>query len=140
MTDLEFAAEFSKRVHRGQVDKAGEDYYKHPESVASFCDTDEEKIVAYLHDTVEDTDTTIDMIRDMFGEKIAEGVFYISHPKGLPYMEQIKRLAKNDLARRVKLADLRHNMDLSRLPVIRESDLIRNEKYKKAREYLLAYK
>lgn len=136
MTDVEFAKEFSRRVHRGQVDKAGEDYYKHPEAVANLCTTDDEKIVAYLHDTVEDTDTTVDMIRSMFGDKIAEAVDYISHPKGMGYMDQIKRLSVNELARHVKEADLIHNMDLSRLPTVTERDLKRRAKYMVAYDYL----
>lgn len=136
MSDVEFAKEFSKRVHFGQVDKAGAEYYKHPEAVASLCDTDDEKIVAYLHDTVEDTDTTVEMIRSMFGEKIAEAVDYISHPKGMPYMEQIKRLSVNDIARHVKEADLIHNMDLSRLPTVTDRDVRRCAKYAVAYDYL----
>ena len=136
MSDVEFAKEFSKRVHHGQVDKAGVEYYKHPEAVANLCKTDEEKIVAYLHDTIEDTDTTVDMVRSMFGERIAEAVNYISHPKGMPYMDQIRRLSVNEIARHVKEADLIHNMDMSRLPKITDRDLKRSAKYAVAYDYL----
>lgn len=104
-----------------------------------MCDTEEEKIVAYLHDTVEDTDTSLEMINAMFGPKIAEAIKYITHPKGMPYMEQIRRLAVNDIAREVKKADLKNNMDLSRLPMITERDLMRTRKYKEALEYLNNY-
>ena len=138
-TDLEFAAEFSRRIHKGQVDKAGEEYWKHPAAVAELCKTDDEKIVAYLHDVVEDTPVTIDAIESMFGPDIAEAVSYITHPKGLPYMEQIKRLAVNDIAREVKKADLTHNMDLSRLKSVTERDIIRIRKYKAALDYLNNY-
>lgn len=104
-----------------------------------MCRTDEEKIVAYLHDVVEDTDATVDMIRNMFGDDVAEAVFYITHPKGMPYMDQIKRLAVNDIARAVKKADLTHNMDLSRLSKVTERDLIRKNKYEIALRYLNEY-
>ena len=135
-SDLDFAKEFSKRVHAGQVDKAGEEYWKHPAAVADLCSTDEEKIVAYLHDTVEDTDTTIDMIEKMFGSRIAVAVNYITHPQGMPYMDYIKRLAENDIAVRGKRADLRHNMDLSRLPAVTERDIMRVRKYQEAYSFL----
>ncbi len=136
MSDVEFAKEFSKRVHFGQVDKGGTPYWMHPDAVARMCSTDEEKIVAYLHDTVEDTDTTIGMITAMFGEKIGEAVSYITHPKGMPYMDQIKRLSVNEIARHVKEADLKHNMDLSRLPRVTDRDLARYDKYVVAYNYL----
>lgn len=68
----EKALEFATLKHKGQVDKGGTDYILHPITVASFLDTEEEKVVALLHDTVEDTDTSIEEIEELFGTKVAE--------------------------------------------------------------------
>ena len=131
------AEEFAEKKHIGQVDKAGVAYIEHPRAVAAKMDGEKEKIVAFLHDTVEDTDTTIEEIRSIFGDEIAEAVSYITHEKGVPYLEYIKRVKENELARKVKLADLSHNMDLSRIPNATKCDLKRVEKrYKKAVEIL----
>lgn len=140
MTDIVKAAdEYAARKHEGQVDKAGVPYINHPRAVAAKLDSDVEKAVALLHDTVEDTDATVEEIREMFGEEIADAVEVLTHPKDEPYMDYIRRIWTNRLARDVKLADLEHNMDLSRLNgKVTEKDLERVEKYKKAREILMA--
>ena len=118
------------------MDKAGVAYIEHPRAVAAKLDGEKEKIVALLHDTVEDTDATIEEIKVIFGDEIAEAITCLTHDKNVPYMEYIKGLKHNELARKVKLADLSHNMDLSRLPNVTERDLKRVEKYKKAVEIL----
>ena len=140
MTDIVKAAdEYAARKHEGQVDKAGVPYINHPRAVAAKLDSDVEKTVALLHDTVEDTDATVEEIREMFGEEIADAVEVLTHPKDEPYMDYIRRIWKNRLARDVKLADLEHNMDLSRLNgKVTEKDLERVEKYKKARQILMS--
>lgn len=137
MNYVKLAEEFAEKKHSGQVDKAGIAYIEHPRAVAAKLDGEKEKIVAFLHDTVEDTDATIDEIRSIFGDEIAEAVSYLTHEKGTPYLEYVKRLKQNELARKVKLADLSHNMDLSRIPNVTEKDRERVEKkYKKAFEIL----
>lgn len=140
MTDIVKAAdEYAARKHEGQVDKAGVPYINHPRAVAAKLDSDVEKAVALLHDTVEDTDATVEEIKEVFGEEIADAVEVLTHPKDEPYMDYIRRIWTNRLARDVKLADLEHNMDLSRLNGnVTEKDLERVEKYKKAREILMA--
>ena len=140
MTDIVKAAdEYAARKHEGQVDKAGVPYINHPRAVAAKLDSDVEKTIALLHDTVEDTDATVEEIREMFGEEIADAVEVLTHPKDEPYMDYIRRIWKNRLARDVKLADLEHNMDLSRLNgKVTEKDLERVEKYKKARQILMS--
>ena len=140
MTDIVKAAdEYAARKHEGQVDKAGVPYINHPRAVAAKLDSDVEKAVALLHDTVEDTDATVEEIKEVFGEEIADAVEVLTHPKDEPYMDYIRRIWTNRLARDVKLADLEHNMDLSRLNgKATEKDLERVEKYKKAREILMA--
>jgi (p)ppGpp synthase/HD superfamily hydrolase len=127
----------AKLAHKGQKDKAGIDYFTHPEAVAAMLETPEEKVVGYLHDTVEDTDVTVEEIRTVFGDEIADAVALMTHADGVPYMDYVKEIGKNPLARKVKLADLTHNMDISRIPNPTQRDYDRIEKkYKPAYEYL----
>ena len=131
------AYEIAKRAHLGQVDKAGEDYIKHPEKVASFVKTDEEKAVAYLHDVIEDTELTLeDLYEYGFSKEVIEAVDIITKKRGEDYQSYLNSVKKNKLARAVKLADLRHNSDLTRLINITEKDIERKEKYQKAIDFL----
>lgn len=127
----------AKLAHKGQIDKAGNDYFTHPEAVAAMCDTPEAKVVGYLHDTVEDTEVTNEEIRDIFGDEIADAVALMTHAEGVPYMDYVKELGKNPLTRKVKLADLTHNMDMRRISNPQQRDYDRIEKkYKPAFAYL----
>lgn len=133
----EKAYEIAKRAHLGQVDKAGEDYIKHPEKVASFVETDEEKAVAYLHDVIEDTELTLeDLNKYDFSKEVLEAVDIITKKRGEDYQSYLNSVKKNKLARAVKLADLRHNSDLTRLIKVTEKDIKRKEKYQKAIDFL----
>ena len=137
-TEMVAAAKLiAKLAHKGQKDKAGMDYFTHPEAVAAMLDTPEEKTVAYFHDTVEDTDVTVEEIRSVFGNEIADAVALMTHADGVPYLDYVKEIGKNPLARKVKLADLTHNMDISRIPDPTQKDYNRIEKkYKPAYECL----
>ncbi len=131
------ALRFAEAMHKGQVDKAGVPYIEHSKKVASMVDGDEAKIVALLHDTVEDTDATVEEIRSMFGDRVADAVACLTHDKSVPYLEYVANIKGNDLAREVKLADLKHNMDLSRIPNVTDVDIQRvNRKYRPAFEML----
>ena len=133
----EKAYEIAKKDHLGQVDKAGEDYIKHPEKVASFVKTDEEKAVAYLHDVIEDTELTLeDLNKYDFSKEVLEAVDIITKKRGEDYQSYLNSVKKNKLARAVKLADLRHNSDLTRLIKVTEKDIKRKEKYQKAIDFL----
>lgn len=133
----EKAYEIAKRAHLGQIDKAGEDYIKHPEKVASFVNSDEEKAVAYLHDVIEDTELTLEDLREYgFSEEVLKAVDVITKKKGQDYQTYLNSVKENKLARVVKLADLRHNSDLTRLINITEKDIERKEKYQKAIDFL----
>ena len=133
----EKAYEIAKKAHLGQVDKAGEDYIKHPEKVASFVKTDEEKAVAYLHDVIEDTELTLeDLCEYDFSKEVIEAVDIITKKRGEDYQSYLNSVKKNKLARAVKLADLRHNSDLTRLAKVTEKDIKRKEKYQKAIDFL----
>lgn len=127
----------AKKAHFGQTDRAGIDYIKHPETVASFVTTDEEKAVAYLHDVIEDTTLTLlDLKKEGFSKNIIEAVDILTKKKGQDYQSYLNLVKTNELARVVKLADLRHNSDLTRLPLITEKDLERNKKYSSAITFL----
>ena len=120
-------------AHKDQVDKSGMPYVFHPFHVAEQMHTEETVVVALLHDVVEDTDYTIDDLRTMgFPEAITDALALMAHAKGEPYMEYVERLKDNPIARTVKLVDLLHNSDLSRLDVVDDAARKRAEKYKKA--------
>lgn len=134
---LELAKFVSENSHKNQIDKAGIDYFAgHIQAVVNGVTTNKEKIVAYLHDTVEDTPLTIERIKELFGEEIGEAVFAITKSKdgSLSYDDYIERVKANPLARAVKISDLKYNMDLSRLEKvgITEKDIKRAKKYQKA--------
>lgn len=92
--------------------------------------------VAWLHDIVEDHNYPVEKIRAEFGNDITSAVIAISKIKGEAYQDYLNRVKSNDIARIVKLSDLAHNMQLSRLPKVTLKDLQRVEKYKKAKEFL----
>lgn len=126
----------SYEAHKDQVDKAGLPYFLHPIFVALNMETVEQKTVALLHDVVEDTDITLeDLRKEGFPDEIIEAVDAITKTED-DYEKYIQRVKTNALATAVKIADLKHNSDLSRLKTVTEKDLKRLEKYKKALEYL----
>ena len=128
------------RAHEGQTDRAGWPYIFHPVHVAEQMTTEDSCVVALLHDVLEDTELTIeDLRKEGFTEKQLEAVQLMTRTKDIPYMEYVKRLADNPVAREVKLADLRHNMDRSRLSEFTEKDEERYGKYSAALEMLLKY-
>jgi (p)ppGpp synthase/HD superfamily hydrolase len=132
---LKKAISLAEKAHQGQVDKGGHPYILHPKRVMEKCETTEEKIVAMLHDVMEDTDYTADDLRkEGFSEEIITALLYLTHREGEGYMEYIERICENSLAVRVKYADLQDNMDLSRIPDPTEKDLARLEKYKLAKK------
>ena len=124
-------------AHHGQTDKSGVPYIFHPARVAAEFTSEAEACVAWLHDVVEDTDYTIVDIRLAgFGAAICEALQMLTHKKHIPYMEYVKDVARNPIARAVKLADLQDNMDTSRLLVVDQSAEKRIEKYRAAVAYL----
>ena len=132
------ALQFAEAMHEGQVDKAGAPYIEHPKTVASMVDGEDAKIVAILHDVVEDTPATVEEIREMFGDVVADAVESITHGKDEPYMDYIERVKRNELAKKVKLADIAHNMDISRIANPTEADFRRVEKkYRPALKLLI---
>ncbi len=124
-------------AHKGQFDEAGVPYIEHPRTVAGFLNTTEEKIVGFLHDVLEDTEVTEADLRPIFGDQITDALLLMTHDKSEPYFDYIQRISENPLARKAKLADLTHNMDLKRNKVVTEKMLERNKKYHKAYDYLM---
>lgn len=133
---LKQADALAMKAHKGQKDKAGADYITHPRTVASFLTDPEAQIVALLHDTIEDTEVTEEEIRALFGDRIADAVACMTHEEGVPYMDYIRKIKANPLAASVKLADLRHNMDLTRIKEPTDKDFDRLKKYHAAKALL----
>ena len=134
---LELALSIATGAHKGQFDKAGVDYIEHPIYVASQVDTEEEKAVALLHDVIEDSPFTAEeLLLAGLPETVVAAVQILSKKKGQDYQTYLENVKSNPLARIVKLADLKHNSDLSRLSSVTDKDLERFEKYKKAIDYL----
>ena len=141
-TDLtKKAMKIMVQQHEGQKDRSGLPYAFHPWHVAESMDDEISTVVALLHDTIEDTSMTFDDLRAQgIPEEAIEALTLLTHDKNVEYLDYVKALAPNPIARKVKLSDLKHNSDLGRLDEVTDLDLKRNEKYSKAIEYLENYK
>lgn len=125
------------KAHKGQTDKGGRRYIFHPLTVASKVKGKKEKTVALLHDVVEDSDYTLDDLRQRgFSQDVVEALSLMTHQEGVPYFDYVRKIKDNELARTVKLADLEHNSDVSRLKEISQKDKDRLAKYQEARRIL----
>ena len=130
---------FAFDAHRGQYDKSGLPYITHPLHVAESMETEDECVVAFLHDVLEDTDCTVeDMINMGITNRQIAALKLLCHDEAVPYLEYVKAICADPIARKVKLADLQHNSDLSRLSVVTSQDIERAEKYKSAIQILTA--
>ena len=124
-------------AHKDQLDKSGLPYVFHPFHLAEQMADEDTTVVALLHDVVEDTDHTIGDLQKMgFSEGVLTAIALMTHDPTVPYMEYVEKIKTNPIARTVKLADLRHNSDMSRLETITPWDEARAQKYKKAIELL----
>ena len=137
---LEIAIELAIKYHKGQIDKGGNPYILHPLEVMNNVNRMESKIVAVLHDIIEDTECTVDTLREWgIDEDAIESINTLTHKEGMSYMEYIREISYDFIAIEVKLADLKCNMDLSRLNrKVTNKDLERNKKYMKAYYFLLS--
>lgn len=128
------AHQIASKAHQGQVDQGGHPYILHLEAVAHLVTTVEEKVVALLHDIVEDTQVTYDDLRKDFDDTIIQAVDAMTkREKTEKFMGYLRRAKANPIAKKVKIADMIHNSDLTRLPFPpREEDLQREEKYQVA--------
>ena len=138
---LEKAAKICIEKHSGQVDKAGVAYFLHPIRVAAACTKDDERIVAMLHDTIEDTDVTPEyLLAEGFPQYIVDAVLSVTRNEGESYEDFIKRSARNPIGRKVKIHDLDDNLNLLRLDAIDDKMAERLTRYINAHCYLDDYK
>lgn len=126
-------------AHGHVINKDGTPYILHPIRLMMQATTEEEKIVAILHDTIEDTDLTLDQLREeSFSDEIIAALDCLTKREGEPYEDFIERIAHNPLAIRVKLLDLYDNIDVTRLPELGDWELQRTAKYHRAIQRLKA--
>ena len=139
MSTLERAIEIATEAHRGQLDKAGNDYIDHPLRVMAAGKSTDEKIVGVLHDVVEDSDWTFERLAaEGFSDEVIEALRCVTKiSEGEPYDKFIARVKTNPLAVAVKLNDLSDNMDIRRLPYLSDKDVKRLKKYLKAYKQLI---
>ena len=133
------AMEIAYKAHLGQVDKAGAPYIFHPMHLAERVDTEYEICVALLHDVVEDTDITLnDLAAAGFPTEIVRAVDYLTRRKGMSYDDYLARVQKDTIATRVKIEDLKHNLDLTRFARITEKNEEKAKFYKQYLDILLS--
>ena len=123
-------------AHMNQFDRAGVPYIFHPIHVAEQMEDEISCIAALLHDVVEDTEITFEDLEKDFPSQVVEIVKILTHDSAVDYMEYIKGIKQNKIATKIKVADIMHNSDSTRLDFVSENDIKRAEKYKKALEYL----
>ena len=117
-------------AHKSQEDKSGMPYVFHPFHLAEQMTDEDTTTVALLHDVIEDTDRTLDDLRALgFSRQVIDAVALMTHKEGVPYMDYVAKIKQNPIARAVKLADLRHNSDMSRLDEITPYAAERAKKY-----------
>ncbi|MDH1571774.1 GTP pyrophosphokinase [Pseudomonas sp. GD03746] len=139
MSTLERAIVVAIKAHEGQYDKGGAAYILHPLRVMMQVSTPEQRIVAVLHDVIEDTPLTLsDLAREGFTLKILAALLALSRRDGESYEDFVVRLGCDPLARTVKMADLADNSDLSRIACPGPADLARLARYRQASAYLQA--
>ena len=130
MSLIEKAIAIAVEAHKCQEDKAGDPYILHPLRVMFRMETREEMVVAVLHDVLEDTPITPDQLKEMgFSETVLKALDSVTKRAGERYEDFVQRAALHPIGKKIKLADLRDNMDLSRLEEITDEDIRRVKKY-----------
>lgn len=133
MPSIEDAIILAAEAHRGQVDRAGHPYILHPLRVMQSVESETEKIIAVLHDVVEDSAITLDDLRAQgYGEEIVAAVDCLSRREGETYAAMIERVKTNPLAVRVKLGDLADHTDVRTLKLLQDDDFERLKRYQTA--------
>lgn len=136
--NLESAILLAVTSHMGQTDRAGRPYILHPLRVMASMKTDETRMAAILHDVVEDTSVTMDQLRALgCPTAVLDALELLTKTPGESRLANARRLASNEVACRVKLADLADNMDLTRLPKITPADRARVREYMAVRDHIL---
>ena len=109
------AIDIAYKAHHGQIDKAGRPYFLHPVIVAQSMNTESEICAALLHDVVEDTNITLSELEKIFPQEIIQAINLLTHKDGVSYEDYILAIKSNPIAKKVKLADIAHNLDITRL-------------------------
>ena len=131
------AMKLAYEMHKDQTDKSGMPYIFHPFHLAEQMTTEETAAVALLHDVVEDTGCTLRDLAEMgFPQAVTDALALLTHDPSVPYLGYVERIKGNPIAKAVKLADLRHNSDFTRLDSVTDEDRRRVEKYRRAIEIL----
>lgn len=125
-------------AHKGQKDKGGHPYFLHPLRVSMATKSKRAKVVALLHDVLEDSNKYEIKDFNFLDEEQEEALLLLTHNDSYEYLEYIKRIKQNKISREVKLMDLKDNMNLKRLKKISNNDEKRLAKYKMARDMLLS--
>lgn len=135
--NLDMALKIAVEAHTGQVDKVGQPYILHPLRIMLAMTTDEERMVAALHDVVEDSAVTLaDLCRAGFSKSVVDAVDALTHRDGESYENYVERASRNLLAKRIKIADLEDNMNFRRIWKLEDKDRERMERYQKAYQFL----
>ncbi len=130
MSTLARAITIAALAHQNQVDRGGAPYMLHLMRVMLAARTQDEQIVAILHDLLEDTDWTLERVaREGFAPEILRSLDLVTHRKDESYPDYIARVKLDPVAARVKLADMLDNLDLMRMPALSTEDLERAAKY-----------
>ena len=125
-------------AHKEQKDKSGLPYVHHPFHLAEQMTDEVTTVVALLHDVAEDTSVTLaELAEQGFGDEVMQALTLLTHDPAVPYPDYVAAIKKNPIATAVKLADLRHNSDATRLDTVTDKDRERLEKYRAAMELLL---
>lgn len=136
---VKIAIQIAFDAHRGQYDKGGLPYITHPLHIAEQMNTENECVVALLHDVMEDTDLTeTDLLQFGITDRQIAALKLLCHDDSIPYLEYVQRIRIDPIARAVKIEDLKHNSDLARLENLTPEDLKRVGKYKQALQILHA--
>ncbi|MBR5290937.1 MAG: bifunctional (p)ppGpp synthetase/guanosine-3',5'-bis(diphosphate) 3'-pyrophosphohydrolase [Erysipelotrichaceae bacterium] len=123
-------------AHKEQKDKSGLPYVFHPFHLAEQMKDEHTTVVALLHDVVEDTEVTLDDLRKEFPADVVDAIALMTHDDNEDYMSYVARIKQNSIAKAVKIADLTHNSDTTRLDTVTDKDIQRVQKYRKALELL----
>ena len=135
------AMKLAYEAHQGQTDKNGMPYIFHPIHLAEQMEDENTTVCALLHDVVEDSSYTLADLQGMgFSPDIIDALALLTHDKSVPYMDYVRKIKMNRIASAVKLADLRHNSDLSRLDTVDDEALKRVKKYEQAMSILTGEK
>jgi metal dependent phosphohydrolase, HD domain len=137
MDFIKKAYEIAAEAHEGQIDKGGNPYINHPLAVAKLVKTEIEKTVALLHDVVEDTSITLhDLKKSGFSKAVIDAVDCITKREAESLSSYLARVKSNSVATIVKIADLTHNSEISRIPTPSQKDYDRLERYKRELDFL----